>query len=301
MAAAERAALRMLGTHAAVAEATGAQAAWNAADGPLHLEERMFRGEDVAAGTAFTFSALAGTRNDAYVSLWGRGMVSGFDGNADGLTLDGRVTTSLLGVDWATERWLAGLSFGHSAGRGGYQRGDCGADAGACGGSIAATLTGIYPYAGFSLSERLTLWLAAGLGTGKLTLHPHGVGALATDLALGMGAVGLRSQELGTAGASGVRLTLKGDARFTRTWSDALSGPHGNLAPADADVWLLRAAIEGSRSFRLGPTASLTPSLELGVRRDGGDAEAGFGAEVGLAWPSTTCGTAYVWSLICRR
>ena len=47
-------------------------------------------------------------------------------------------------------------------------------------------------------------------------------------------------------------------------------------------MWLLRAAIEGSRRFALGATASITPSLELGVRRDGGDAEAGFGAEVGI-------------------
>ena len=273
---------QMPGTPAAMAGAAGVSAAWHGNDAPLHLQGRTLSGQEAASGTAFTLTAAAGTPHEAYLSLWGRGMVSGFAGNADGLALDGQVTTSLLGVDWATEDWIAGLSFGHSTGTGGFRPGDCAADAEACGGTIDATLTGLYPYAGFSLSERLSLWLAAGIGAGHLTVHPHGDGALATDLFLGMGAAGLRSEALGDAGGAGLRMTLKGDARLTRTWSDAGGGPRGNLASADATVWLVRAGVEGSRPFALGATASLIPSLEIGVRRDGGDAEAGFGADVGV-------------------
>ena len=280
-AAAQRAALRTLAARTGATDPSGAPAGFIDADAPLHLRGRTLSGQDVLTGTAFTLTGPAGAGDDAYVSLWGRAMVSGFNGNDDGLTLDGRVTTSLLGVDWATEGWTAGLSFGHSTGSGGYRGGDCGAD-GACAGVIEASLTGLYPYAGFTLSERLSLWLAAGLGAGQLTVHPHGIGALATDLAMGMGAAGLRSELLGAANGAGVRLALKGDARFTRTWSEAVNGPHGNLAAADADVWLVRAGIEGSRRFRLGAATSLIPSLEIGVRRDGGDAETGFGADVGV-------------------
>ena len=43
----------------------------------------------------------------------------------------------------------------------------------------------------------------------------------------------------------------------------------------------VRFALEGSRPVRLGESAVLTPSLELGVRHDGGDAETGFGADIG--------------------
>ena len=43
----------------------------------------------------------------------------------------------------------------------------------------------------------------------------------------------------------------------------------------------VRFALEGSRPFGLGGDAVLTPSLELGVRHDGGDAETGFGADIG--------------------
>ncbi len=54
-------------------------------------------------------------------------------------------------------------------------------------------------------------------------------------------------------------------------------------------MWLARASIEGSRRFAIGEdgnAATLTPSLEFGLRIDGGDAEEGFGAELsgGLAF-----------------
>ena len=46
----------------------------------------------------------------------------------------------------------------------------------------------------------------------------------------------------------------------------------------------MRVGVEGSRRLSLGAgenPASLTPSFELGLRRDGGDAETGFGADMG--------------------
>ena len=70
------------------------------------------------------------------------------------------------------------------------------------------------------------------------------------------------------------------------TASDAVSGAGGNLAAAKAEVTRLRLGLEGSRPFRLADGSVLTPSAEIGLRRDGGDAETGFGAEIGagIAW-----------------
>ena len=52
----------------------------------------------------------------------------------------------------------------------------------------------------------------------------------------------------------------------------------------------MRAVLDGSRTFSLAGGATLAPSLELGVRHDGGDAETGtgleFGAGLGYADPS---------------
>ena len=56
----------------------------------------------------------------------------------------------------------------------------------------------------------------------------------------------------------------------------------GQPGGADADVWLLRTGIEGSRPVALGEGgATLTPTFELGLRLDGGDAETGMGADLG--------------------
>ena len=43
----------------------------------------------------------------------------------------------------------------------------------------------------------------------------------------------------------------------------------------------LRLLLEGSRTFAFGAARSLTPTLELGVCRDGGDAETGAGIDLG--------------------
>ena len=84
-----------------------------------------------------------------------------------------------------------------------------------------------------------------------------------------------------TGGLGGATLTAKSDAFAVRTSTDTVSGDGGRLEGAQADVTRLRFALEGSRVFALSETAVLTPSLELGVRHDGGDAETGFGADIG--------------------
>ena len=253
----------------------------------------------LVTGTAFTLTG-GSAEGGGFASLWGHASVAGFDGREDALTLDGEVTTGFLGADWAADpgsesgagRWTAGLALGHSVGTGGYRNGACeenSAQSGGCGGRIEADLTGLYPYAGLDVTERVSVWLAGGHGAGELTVVPDGSGAIETDLSMSMGAGGTRIAVLAPEGGEGLRLALKGDGRFTRTSSDASHAPgSGNLAEAEADVWLLRFGFEGSRPFTLGGSgtggdagASLTPSFELALRRDGGDAETGLGADTG--------------------
>ena len=200
-----------------------------------------------------------------------KGGIAAFDGREGDLALDGSVTTGLIGADWATgtgaEHWTAGLAFGHSTGSGDYSMGDCAS--GNCGGEVESTLTGLYPYAGVSLSERLSLWAAAGHGTGEVTLSPEGSAALSADLTMSMGAAGMRSEVLRPADGDGLALAVTGDARFTRTSSEAARTEDGDLEAAEADVSVARAGIEGSQRFALaglrsgagGGGASVTPSF----------------------------------------
>ena len=78
-------------------------------------------------------------------------------------------------------------------------------------------------------------------------------------------------------------LALKSDALWVRTQSAAArSSTGGNLEAATGDVSRLRLALEGARGIAAGSVATITPSLELGLRLDGGDAETGTGVEAGF-------------------
>ena len=287
----DRAALAALGSRMDGTRTGRSQALNEPRDGGPEPKSLDITRYALVTGTAFTLTG-GSPEDGGFASLWGHASVAGFDGREDALSLDGEVTTGFLGADWAAERWTAGLALGHSLGTGGYRNGECEADStqsGGCGGRIEAALTGLYPYAGLDVTERVSVWLAGGHGAGELTVIPDGSGAIDTDFSMRMGAGGTRIAVLEPEGGEGLRFALKGDGRFTRTSSDAARAPDGgNLAEAEADVWLLRFGVEGSRPFALGGSgtgddtgASLTPSFEVGVRRDGGDAETGFGADMG--------------------
>ena len=232
-----------------------------------------------AAGTSFALTG-GSSESGGFAALWSRGAVGGFDGRDRALALDGAVTSGVFGADWTTARWTAGLAIGHSRGAGGYGTGDCEGET--CGGRVEATLTGLYPYAGVTLTDRMSAWAAMGYGTGGLELKPEGGAAVSTDLAMTMGAAGLRGEVLRPTPEGGLSLSVKADTRFTRISSAAATDPEGGrLAAADADVWLVRTGLEGARRFALGGAATLTPRFALGLRLDGGDAETGFGAELG--------------------
>ena len=232
---------------------------------------RTLGGREVLAGSAFALTG--GTAGSGFASLWGRGAVTRFDGRDGDLSVDGEVASAMLGADWSRDRVLAGLMLSHSRGEGGYQ-------GGSGSGTVESTLTALFPYGRYALTERVSVWGMAGYGEGTLTLTPEGQAPLRPGLDLLMGALGFRGVLL-DGGADGTTLEAKSDAMAVRTSTDAVSESAGRLEASQADVTRVRFALEGSRAFGLGADAVLTPSLELGVRHDGGDAETGFGADIG--------------------
>ena len=64
------------------------------------------------------------------------------------------------------------------------------------------------------------------------------------------------------------------------------------MSAAEADVSRLRLGLEGSWAVRFEGGGVLTPSAEIGVRHDGGDAETGYGADIGggIAWSDAARG-----------
>ncbi|MCY4480874.1 MAG: hypothetical protein OXB97_13370, partial [Rhodospirillales bacterium] len=236
-----------------------------------------------------SFSLTGQTQGSGIVSIWGRGAVTRFAGRdaagaeAGGdVAVDGEVASGLLGADWTRGRWTTGLVVSRSRGDGGYR--------GEGAGTMTSTLTGVWPWTRYALGERLSVWGVTGYGDGSLTLEPRAedgarAEAIGTDLDLMMAAAGLRGVAL-DGGGDGLTLAVKTDALIVRAASDAVSGPGGNLAAAEAEVTRLRLGLEGSRPFLLTDGSVLTPSMEIGLRHDGGDAETGFGADIGagIAW-----------------
>ena len=82
-------------------------------------------------------------------------------------------------------------------------------------------------------------------------------------------------------GAGGFALAFKADALWVGTATDGVDGPAGRLAATEAAVTRFRTGLDGSRTYTLAGRLSLTPSVEVGLRHDGWDAETGAGMDVG--------------------
>ena len=236
---------------------------------PQHPEGRTLTGRDLLLGSSFHLVSQAAEDGGAAWSAWGRVSTGSFSAEVDGVTLDGEVVTGLLGFDAEWERLLAGVLLLRSVGDGGYIQQD-GGDAG----SIESTLTGVYPYARLRLGGRLSVWAVAGAGAGDLTLT-RAADAIDTVLDVRLGALGVRGA---LPAAGGLDLAVKSDLLWVRTASDAVSG---GLVSASAHVTRLRLILEGGRPWALSSGAVLAPTLQIGLRHDGGDAETGSGVEVG--------------------
>ena len=188
--------------------------------------------------------------------------------------------TALLGADWRTERWQAGAALSHSWGNGSYTGEDDGHGAGKI---SSAVMTGLFPYGRYALSPRLGIWAVAGYGWGRLSVQPDDGSKreYQPDATMVMGAVGLDGLLI-DGGTAGLSLSTTTDLLSLKTSTTAVD----DLSSTEGSVSRLRVGLEAIRPFPLPNDASLLPSLEVGIRHDGGDAESGFGLEVGaaLAW-----------------
>ena len=230
---------------------------------------------ELLLASSFHLASAEGSDSGGGWSFWGSAARSSFDAKEGALALDGDVTTGTLGFDFERERWLAGVALSRSAGDGEFQyEGTCSSG---CSGELESTLTGVYPYARYRLGERLSAWGILGHGRGELTLATQRRSSVETDIEMNMAAIGGRGVLLPASKEGGIELAVRSDALMTWTSSDETE----TLAEAEVETSRLRLALEASREFGLVSGASLTPSLEVGLRYDGGDAETGSGVEVG--------------------
>ena len=234
------------------------------------------------AGSSFRFTTGGALDPGGAMTGWGKVVSGGSDGSTlAGLSYASETATGILGMDWERNRLLVGVALSRSLETGRAQ------EASGTRYDIEGELSTVAPYMRVQASERLSFWSALGSGEGSMALSWGGVSQKA-DIAMQLVAAGGRAELLRPeAVGGGFALALKGDAFFVRTESARVSTPGvGNLAASTGDASRVRAVLEGSRPFGLAGGGSLEPSLSLGLRHDGGDAETGTGVEAGagLAW-----------------
>ena len=226
--------------------------------------------DQLLLGSAFHLAAPADDdASGPRLSAWGRVAASGFGGGEGRLSLNGTVTTTTLGVDGLWKRWLTGVALAYSEGDGSYTQAEAG------GGDLGSSLTSIHPYVAYPLSDQVRLWGVAGYGDGEFRLG--GADPRVIDLSMTMGAVGIHGTLLEASPQGGLQLALRSDVLWLRMDAAAVA----DMVATEADVSRLRLVLEGSRPFALAAGGQLIPSLEVGLRHDGGDAETGSGVEVG--------------------
>ena len=269
-------------------------------------ESRTMTGLEALLGSSFTATGETDGSGGS-LAFWGRAAQSSFDGREGTFSLDGETTTAMLGADYARGKWLVGLALMQSSGEGGYA--DAGTGSVRCpqdldaetravlcagairegDGDVEASLAAAVPYAAIQASERLRLWGAAGFGTGEVTLKPDVGGSLSSDISWTMAAAGARSELLPPPmEGSGPTLALTADALWAATSSEKTR----ELAESDSDATRFRVGLEGGYAIATEGGGSLVPRVEIGARHDGGDAETGFGVELGggIAWTDPAIG-----------
>ena len=233
--------------------------------------------EALVEGSSFSF-APAGEGSRPQVALWGQGAFSSFRGEQEDISLDGDVTTLLLGANWSGRRWQAGAAVSQSWGHGSYGEDNDGE------GEISNTVTGLFPYGRYALTPRLGLWATAGYGWGQLTLKPDDTeDEYKPSTTLAMGVLGMDGL-VRDGGSEGITLRGTADVLTVKTTSEEVDG----LESSEGSLSRLRLGLEAVRPFPLSNGASLLPTMALGIRQDGGDAETGFGMDLGagILWRS---------------
>ena len=247
-------------------------------------DSRTLTDREALLGTSF---ALTGGTDEAGGTLawWGRTAQSAFEGRDGTLALDGDVTTGLVGADYGRGDWLAGLLVSHTDAEGDYTDKSVGT------GTLASSLTAVTVYGAIDKSQRTELWGAVGRGQGDVTMKPKDGANAKADLDWTMAAAGVRSTLAEPGEGGDLMLALVSDA----LWANTKSEEAGQLRASHTGVTRLRLGLEAGWPQELDGGGHLAPRLEAGIRHDGGDAENGFGVELGggLTWSHPRSGLSF--------
>ncbi len=254
------------------------------------IEDGTLRLDDALAGSSFRLPL--GAANDDRAggpggsALWGRGDRQTLESTDSAFAWDGTVLSGQVGIDGCLgEDLVTGMTLSHSLGAFDYTDGTGPAPVS---GAYESRMTSVHPYLGWSSPRGFGLWGTVGYGWGEIEIDDEQVRRIdpgdpvkRSDTTLKTAALGARGPVMtdGSLIAGGTtRVMVKGEASVARVEVD---GDDELIEKQTVNANRLRLALEGSYERALASGSSLTPSLELGLRHDGGDGITGGGIEIG--------------------
>ena len=210
------------------------------------------------------------------LTFWGSGDYRNFSGGSEqSVDYDGNVVSANFGIDTrVSDDLLAGVSVGWARGTVDYTASST------ITGEVATNVTSVNPYVGWQSSGGTNLWATAGYGWGEVEVDDESAATQASDLTHKVVAAGVSGPLVSSdklIGGGTTSLRLKGETAFT--WAD-IDGS-GNLESMGLEASRQRLMLEGSHVRKLDSGGTLTPSVEVGMRYDGGDGETGSSIETG--------------------
>ncbi len=210
----------------------------------------------------------SGGGGSSSLSLWGSGQYTSLSGENAEQEFDGSLQGVQLGADAKLrEDLLAGLALSWSQGAFDYT------SEGGKRGDYEIDLLSLHPYLG-GRNEQLEWWASAGYGSGEVEISPDNGVASSNDVTLWTVGAGGNSQVW--ADESVAIMRLKGEVMQTQMEVEESV----EMDSLTVDATLIRIALEASRRQTLTSHKSLSPSLSLGARHDGGDGNTGTGVEM---------------------
>ena len=222
------------------------------------------------SGFALTFGVPeeAGSGARERWAVWGHTGRARFSGRAAGdMEIEGEVFSGYVGVDARVhDDLLVGVALSHSEGEMSYTMGEER-------GGMDARLTSVLPYGRWTAGEGLSVWGLMGAGWGQGRLKDRW-GEVETGMGMELLAMGWRKE---WGGEAGMQWALKGDGFAVEM--DSETAP---LLPAvRAGAQRLRLVLESAMEWSLAGHGRVRAAAEFGGRWDGGDADRGYGTEVG--------------------
>ena len=224
----------------------------------------------------------AGGGGAGSVGVWGAGDYRPLSGGGSGVDWDGHLFGAHVGMDARFgSGGLAGLALSVTEGRLDYTDTSALALGEAVEGKYESEMASAHPYLGWAWGKGTHAWASLGYGQGTIDIDDGEAGRQESGStlrsAVAGGSVRMFSGE-GPGGLGAMTVDLKGEAWTTRL---EVEDNGDRIAGLRVRTHRVRVSAEGARAFALGGGGALTPSVELGMRLDGGDGETGAGVELG--------------------